>query len=178
MLSKPLCKPWAMQLKLATPLLILALGALALSACGDDDSDSTAADDGGTAAAVAVDTSVKPEIAVPQEAATDELVTEDLVQGTGATAEAGNLVTVQYVGVDYESGEQFDASWDRGEPFSFQLGQGAVIEGWDEGVEGMKVGGRRELIIPADQAYGAQGSPPAIGPDATLIFVVDLLDVG
>ena len=85
---------------------------------------------------------------------------------------------MQYVGVDYETGKEFDASWDRGQPFPFQLGAGNVIEGWDEGVAGMKVGGRRELIIPPDLAYGKQGSPPAIGPDATLIFVIDLIDVG
>jgi len=98
--------------------------------------------------------------------------------GDGAKAETGSLVTVQYVGIDAETGEEFDASWDRGEPFSFQLGGGQVIEGWDEGVAGMKVGGRRELIIPPGQAYGKQGSPPAIGPEATLVFVVDLLKVG
>jgi peptidylprolyl isomerase len=167
-----------MRSKLLTPLLALALGALVLSACGDDDSEATAADEGGSEEAAAIDTSTKPEIVVPTEAAPEQLVTEDLVEGTGATAEPGSLVTVQYVGVDYETGEQFDASWDRGEPFSFQLGQGQVIAGWDDGFEGMKVGGRRELIIPAEQAYGSQGSPPAIGPDATLIFVVDLLDVG
>lgn len=84
-------------------------------------------------------------------------------------------MTVQYVGVNYKTGKQFDASWDRGEPFSFALGAGQVIPGWDQGIPGMKVGGRRELIIPPELAYGATGSPPTIPPNETLIFVVDLL---
>lgn len=84
---------------------------------------------------------------------------------------------MQYVGVDYETGKEFDASWDRGEPFPFQLAVGMVIPGWDQGLEGMKVGGQRELVIPARLAYGKQGSPPAIGPDATLVFVIDLLGI-
>ena len=86
------------------------------------------------------------------------------------------MVSVEYVGVGYESGKEFDASWGR-EPFAFQLGAGMVIPGWDQGVEGMKAGGRRELIIPPELAYGAAGSPPAIGPNETLIFVIDLLAV-
>jgi peptidylprolyl isomerase len=102
---------------------------------------------------------------------------EDLIVGTGEEAQAGDEVTVQYVGVDYRSGKEFDASWDRGEPFKFQLGAGMVIPGWDQGVEGMKVGGRRELIIPPELAYGAAGQPPVIKPNSTLIFVVDLLEV-
>ena len=84
---------------------------------------------------------------------------------------------VQYVGISFKNGRQFDASWDRGEPFAFQLGAGQVIPGWDQGVEGMKVGGRRQLVIPPDLAYGKQGSPPAIGPNETLVFVIDLLGV-
>jgi peptidylprolyl isomerase len=84
---------------------------------------------------------------------------------------------VQYVGVSYSNGQEFDASWDRGEPFEFTLGVGQVIPGWDEGVEGMKEGGRRKLTIPADKAYGPQGSPPAIGPNETLVFVIDLVKV-
>ena len=123
------------------------------------------------------DTSVKPEIEVPDEPAPAQLASEDIVEGDGATAAAGDQLTVQYVGVDYETGEQFDASWDTGQPFEFMLGAGNVIPGWDEGIEGMKVGGRRELTIPPDLAYGPQGQPPAIGPNATLVFVVDLLEV-
>jgi len=85
-------------------------------------------------------------------------------------------VTVQYVGVDYKTGKQFDASWDRGEPFPFTLGNSEVIPGWEQGVEGMKVGGRRELIIPPQLAYGSTGSPPLIAPNETLVFVIDLLE--
>lgn len=92
-------------------------------------------------------------------------------------AKAGDEVTVQYVGVGYQSGKEFDASWDRGQPFGFQLGAGQVIKGWDEGVQGMKVGGRRELLIPPGLAYGAAGSPPSIGANETLIFVIDLVSV-
>jgi peptidylprolyl isomerase len=86
-------------------------------------------------------------------------------------------VSVQYVGVNFSNGQQFDASWDSGQPFEFPLGGGSVIPGWDQGVEGMKVGGRRELIIPPDLGYGAQGQPPDIPPNETLVFVIDLLDV-
>ena len=85
-------------------------------------------------------------------------------------------MTVQYVGVTFSTGEQFDASWDSGQPFSFQLGGGQVIPGWDRGLKGMRKGGRRELTIPPTLAYGAQGSPPAIGPNETLVFVVDLVN--
>jgi peptidylprolyl isomerase len=117
-------------------------------------------------------------VTVPKGAPPKKLEVKDLEEGTGAEAKAGDEVTVQYVGVDYKNGKEFDASWDRGEPFTFQLGAGMVIPGWDQGVEGMKVGGRRELIIPPDLAYGPEGSPPAIGPNETLIFVIDLLEAG
>lgn len=123
------------------------------------------------------DTSVKPVVEVSNEPAPAELVTEDIVEGDGPAAAAGDQISVQYVGVDYVTGEQFDASWDNGAPFDFELGSGSVIPGWDEGIVGMKVGGRRELVIPPDLAYGPQGQPPDIGPDATLVFVVDLLSV-
>lgn len=132
--------------------------------------------DGGDPASLS-DTSVKPEIPKQDGDPPAELVSEDIVVGDGATAKAGDEVEVQYVGVDYSTGEQFDASWDNGQPFTFELGASQVIQGWDQGVEGMKVGGRRMLTIPPDLAYGPTGSPPAIGPDATLVFVVDLLDV-
>lgn len=135
-------------------------------------------DDGGGDPATLSDTSVKPDVPVPDGDPPAELVSEDIVVGDGATAEAGDEVEVQYVGVDYSTGEQFDASWDNGQPFTFELGAGNVIPGWDQGVEGMKVGGRRMLTIPPDLAYGEAGSPPAIAPNATLVFVVDLLDVG
>lgn len=128
--------------------------------------------DGGSSAST--DTSIKPEVEVPEGAPPGELVVEDIVTGEGAEAKAGDQVTVNYVGVDYETGEQFDASWDSGQEFPFQLGAGEVIPGWDQGVEGMKVGGRRQLVIPPDLAYGPQGQPPDIAPNATLVFVIDL----
>lgn len=99
----------------------------------------------------------------------------DIVQGHGPAAKAGQTLTVQYVGASYATGAQFDASWDRGQPFQFQLGAGMVIAGWDRGLVGMKVGGRRQLIVPAALAYGAQGQPPAIQPNEALIFDIDLL---
>ena len=102
---------------------------------------------------------------------------EDLVVGDGDAATNGSNVMVHYVGVAWSDGKQFDASWDRGESFDFRLGAGQVIQGWDQGVAGMKVGGRRQLTIPADLAYGPGGSPPAIGPNATLVFVVDLVGI-
>ncbi len=107
-----------------------------------------------------------------------KLETKDLVVGTGDEAKAGSSVTVQYVGALFDSGEEFDASWNRGQPFQFPLGAGKVIKGWDQGVAGMKVGGRRELVIPPDLAYGSQGAGGVIPPNATLVFVVDLVSVG
>ncbi|MGZ5330770.1 MAG: FKBP-type peptidyl-prolyl cis-trans isomerase [Solirubrobacterales bacterium] len=105
------------------------------------------------------------------------MVVEDIEEGDGAEAKSGDTVSVNYVGVLYENGEEFDASFNTGQPFEFQLGAGNVIPGWDQGVEGMKVGGRRQLIIPPELAYGAQGSPPDIPPNSTLVFVIDLLSV-
>jgi peptidylprolyl isomerase len=119
----------------------------------------------------------KPKVTVPSGPPPKSLQKKDLVVGTGPEAKGGDEVTVQYVGVGYKSKKQFDASWDRGEPFPFTLGAGQVIPGWEYGIPGMKVGGRRELTIPAELAYGAAGSPPSIGPNETLIFVIDLLGV-
>jgi peptidylprolyl isomerase len=119
----------------------------------------------------------KPEIDFPGDAAPTELVIEDLVLGDGAEASAGNSISAHYVGVAHSTGEEFDASWNRGEPFDFGLGQGQVIQGWDEGIVGMRVGGRRKLIIPADLAYGDRGAGGVIKPGEALIFVVDLVDV-
>jgi peptidylprolyl isomerase len=127
---------------------------------------------------ISKDLKSKPAIPKPTGKAPKTLVAKDIVKGKGATAKAGDAITVQYVGVDFKTGEQFDASWDRGQPFQFQLGAQMVIPGWDQGVAGMKVGGRRELIIPPDLAYGPQGQPPAIAPNATLVFVIDLVSTG
>ncbi|HEV7865350.1 MAG TPA: FKBP-type peptidyl-prolyl cis-trans isomerase [Acidimicrobiia bacterium] len=102
---------------------------------------------------------------------------KDLKVGTGEEAKAGQKVAVQYVGVAFSTKKQFDASWDSGRPFNFTLGAGNVIKGWDRGVPGMKVGGRRQLVIPPDLAYGAGGYPPVIAPNETLVFVVDLVSV-
>jgi len=114
---------------------------------------------------------------VPSGAPPKQLEERDLIEGTGAEAKSGDKVTVQYVGVGYDSGEEFDASWNRNEPFPFTLSASEVIPGWEQGVEGMKVGGQRELLIPPELAYGEAGAPPAIGPNETLVFVIDLLEV-
>jgi peptidylprolyl isomerase len=119
----------------------------------------------------------KPKVCIPDGSPPAKLVVDDIVTGNGAEATSGKHVTVQYVGVSWSTHKQFDASWDRGEPFDFDLGAGSVIKGWDQGVAGMKVGGRRKLTIPPDLGYGKTGSPPVIAPNETLVFVVDLLDV-
>jgi peptidylprolyl isomerase len=118
----------------------------------------------------------KPEIPKPTGTPPAKLVAKDIVKGKGKAAKTGDSVTVQYVGVSYSTGEQFDASWDRGQPFEFQIGDPQIIKGWNEGVAGMKVGGRRELVIPPDLAYGSRGQP-GIAPNETLVFVIDLLSV-
>ena len=157
-------------------LLVLALVALvAVAGCGSDSKES--ASSSATPTAESTPAATKPEVTVPKGKLPNKLEITDLKKGTGATAEPGKNVTVQYVGVSALNGRQFDASWDRGEPFSFQLGSGGVIQGWDEGVKGMKVGGRRQLVIPPDLAYGPDGSPPTIGPNETLVFVIDLVSV-
>jgi len=119
----------------------------------------------------------KPEIGVIQGEPPADLVIEDIEVGDGPEAGPGQQVSVHYVGVAHSNGAQFDASWDRGEPFEFPLGGGRVIAGWDQGVAGMKVGGRRKLTIPPHLGYGARGAAGAIKPNETLIFVVDLLGV-
>jgi peptidylprolyl isomerase len=119
----------------------------------------------------------RPEVEPPEGAAPDDLEVTDLVVGDGEEAVAGRTVTVHYVGVSFSSGEEFDASWNRGTPFRFGLGAGQVITGWDRGVQGMRVGGRRRLVIPAHLAYGDRGAGGVIAPGETLIFVVDLLGV-
>jgi FKBP-type peptidyl-prolyl cis-trans isomerase len=119
--------------------------------------------------------SKEPTVTVPSGPAPTKLVTNDLIVGTGPEATSGETVTVNYVGALYKGGKVFDASWKRKEPFTFTLGKGQVIAGWDKGVVGMKVGGRRELVIPSALAYGTNGSPPTIPANAPLVFVIDLL---
>ena len=164
-------------------LSIVALCALLalVAGCGDDQqgasaTDTTAFSDQQTTASDS-GSSEKPEVEVPDGPAPTELQVKDLKEGTGPGAEKGDELSVNYVGVLYEDGAEFDNSYDRGQAFDFQLGSGSVIPGWDQGLVGMKKGGRRELIIPPDLAYGPPGQPPTIPPDATLVFVIDLLDI-
>jgi peptidylprolyl isomerase len=117
----------------------------------------------------------KPTVTVPKAAATKLEIHDDIV-GTGATVKPHDTVTVHYTGVGQSSGKQFDSSWDRGQTISFSLDQ--VIQGWGEGLVGMKVGGRRTLVIPGDLAYGAAPPTPDIKPNETLVFVVDLASIG
>lgn len=119
----------------------------------------------------------KPEIDFPDFEAPADLVVTEITEGSGAEATAGSTVSVHYVGVAHSTGEEFDASYNRGEPLKFRLGVGQVIQGWDQGVQGMKVGGRRQLVIPPHLGYGDRGAGAVIKPGETLIFVVDLLAV-
>ena len=177
------------------PLVIacLLLAAFAAS-CGDDEKEAAAPEAAETATAtptadpeagladlenISKDLTAKPKIAKPSGEPPAELQATDIVKGKGKAAKAGDTVSVQYVGHSWSTGTQFDASWDSGgQPFSFPLGAGRVIAGWDQGVVGMKKGGRRLLVIPPDLAYGPQSPTPAIAPNETLIFVVDLTKIG
>ena len=175
--------------RLLTPLFALVAIAFAvgLSACGSSSSKAAgvelAPSAGATEASVPTTPkpppaiSKKPVVVVPTGPAPTKLVTKDLVTGTGATVKPGQTVTVNYVGELYKSGKEFDSSWSRNQPFTTPLSAGSVIPGWVQGIPGMKVGGRRELIIPPSLAYGAKGSPPTIPPNSPLVFVVDLLSV-
>ena len=170
--------------------VVVASAALAVSGCGSSSKDDTATSSTPTsstsqATAPAPDLSApkvsnptdlehKPRIAKPTGSTPPTLVIKDLVIGKGRTAASGDTVTVQYVGVSFSNGKQFDASWGKGQPFTFPLGQGQVIQGWDQGIVGMKIGGRRELVIPPDLGYGATGQEGSILPNETLVFVVDL----
>ena len=150
-------------------LLVGLVAAIVIAAVGGGDDEGSGS--------ISTDLSAKPDVPVPDGDSPADLEINDVVVGDGPEAAAGDSVTVQYVGVNFSNGQQFDASWDSGQPFDFELGAGSVIQGWDEGVAGMKVGGRRELVIPPDLGYGAQGRPPDIPPNETLVFVIDLLDV-
>ena len=181
---------FAMPRVVVALLLLLALSG-GLAACGGDDDASgesaatpipvpqdPEADIQRIVEGVGKDTSSKPKIAAPEGSPPAELEKRDIVRGKGAKAKKGDSLTMQYVGVSWSTGQQFDASWDRREPFTFELGAGGVIPGWDEGLVGMRQGGRRLLVIPAAKGYGPQGQPPDIGPNETLIFVVDLERIG
>jgi peptidylprolyl isomerase len=184
----------------AATTALLAVAALGAGGCGGDSEDpieqsvkeqeqlaakaattptattaTTAAPTAGTIQKLEISTDLKkkPEIGKPSGDPPTKLYRRDVVQGKGKAAKTGDSVSVQYVGVSYSTGEQFDASWDRNEPFQFQLGKKMVIAGWDKGVVGMKVGGRRLLVIPPEQGYGAQGQG-SIAPNETLVFVIDL----
>jgi peptidylprolyl isomerase len=119
----------------------------------------------------------KPEVDFPGGEPPADLQITDITVGDGAEAKAGDHVQVHYVGVAYSTGEEFDSSYDRGDPLGFQLGAGRVIAGWDQGVQGMRVGGRRQLVIPPHLAYGDRGAGNVIAPGETLIFVCDLVGV-
>jgi FKBP-type peptidyl-prolyl cis-trans isomerase len=158
--------------------------ATALAACGSSNAPGIAQAPSGGATSTTVSTptippaiSKKPVVAVPTGPAPSHLVTKDLITGTGPAAQAGQTVTVNYVGVLYKNGKEFDSSWKRSQPFSTALSTGSVIPGWVKGIPGMRVGGRRELIIPASLAYGKRGQPPTIPPNSPLVFVVDLVSV-
>ncbi len=120
----------------------------------------------------------KPQVEIPDGEPSYELELEDIVVGDGDEAVAGQVVEVHYVGHSWSTKRQFDASWDRGDTFKFGLGKGQVIQGWDEGVAGMRVGGRRRITIPPRLGYGKRGAGNVIKPDETLVFVVDLIGVG
>lgn len=166
-------------------LPLLALVAAALAGCGSSKAPGVqlVPSSGATATTVAATPkpppaiASKPVVAVPKGPAPTSLEKKDLVAGTGQTVKAGQTVTVNYVGVLYKTGKEFDSSWSRNQPFTTPLSAGSVIPGWVQGIPGMKVGGRRELIIPASLAYGKKGSPPTIPPNSPLVFVVDLLSV-
>ena len=180
--------------RLLLSLIAAVLLAVGVAACGGDDSSSegeTAATATPTeapaednvdaiAAGITKNTKKKPEIAVPEGDPPTQLVIRDIVKGKGPKAKAGDQLSMQYVGNSWSTGEQFDASWDRGaQPFPFQLGAGMVIPGWDQGMLGMREGGRRLLIVPPDLGYGAGGTPDGtIAPNETLIFAVDLEKIG
>ena len=161
-------------------LLLLAVLVLVLAGCGGDDGGETAATATPEATATPDNTDVtkKPKVTVPDELPPGELQIEDIVKGKGRAVTKGDKVTMQYVGLTWSTSVEFDASWDRGKPFTLTLGKGDVIAGWDQGIPGMRKGGRRQLTIPAELAYGAEGSPPKIGPNECLRFIIDLVKVG
>ena len=170
-----------------TALLLAGCLGTSLVACGSDD-DGTSGDTSTTASGpqrAAKDVNVadptnlkeKPSVAVPDGKPPKKLEQVDLVEGTGPAAKTGDTVKVKYVGLGWSTGQEFDASWDRGDTLDVELGAGSVIPGWDQGLVGIKKGGRRLLVVPPNLAYGAQGQPPTIGANETLVFVIDAVSV-
>ena len=183
-----------MRTKLISLTAALVLGA-GVAACGEDDeapasggaapaestptpTETPVADVEALVQGISDDTGSKPEIPAPAGDPPAELLVRDVKRGKGRRARAGDTLTMQYVGLAWSNGQQFDASWDAGQPFPFQLGAGMVIQGWDEGMVGMQKGGRRLLVIPPDKGYGETGVGDTIGPNETLVFVVDLVEIG
>jgi peptidylprolyl isomerase len=174
-------------------LALLALLALVgIGACGnEDDGDAGGGAGGGSAESAPaetttdpaaaedalLDTTTKPAVPKPTGTPPRKLVVEDIVKGKGPPAKTGNTVVVHYVGLNFSNGQEFDASWDSGSPFPVQLGAGGVIEGWEKGLLGIREGGRRKLTIPPELGYGAEGYPPDIPPNETLVFVIDAVSV-
>lgn len=161
------------------------LAAAALSACGGSKAPGVQLAPSGGATQASTPTtpkpppqlSTKPAVQVPKDCASSQLVKKDLITGTGPAVQAGQSITVNYVGVLCKTGKEFDSSWKHNQPFTTTLTTGSVIPGWVQGIQGMKVGGRRELVIPPSLGYGKQGSPPSIPPNSPLVFVVDLISV-
>jgi peptidylprolyl isomerase len=175
---------------LRTLAVFAVLAGTGLAACGDDEGEGEASPPPAAEERTETeptpseqrealkDTSTKPEIPRPSGSPPRALEKEDVVRGEGPAAKPGDTLTVHYAGVTFSTGEEFDASWNSGQPFTFPHGGGRVIEGWDRGMVGMRQGGRRVLTIPPEMAYGAQGTADgSIGPNETLVFVVDLLEI-
>ena len=171
-----------MTRRLVTLAALLAL--VTLASCGDDEDPGGGGQTADTQETpppnpdeTLRDTSTKPVIPRPTGSPPRKLVVEDIVRGKGPAAKNGSTVVVHYVGVNFSNGLEFDASWDSGSPFPVQLGSGGVIEGWEKGLVGIRKGGRRMLTIPPELGYGAEGYPPDIPPNETLVFVVDAVAV-
>lgn len=162
-------------------LVGLGLAGAVLAGCTGADEGTDPAAGGGEEDSVSQDLGERPDTSGLIPADTEppgELVTEDVLVGDGPVVSDGDLVAVDYVGVRWSDGAEFDASWERGEPIEFELGAGRVIAGWEQGLQGMQVGGRRIITIPPELAYGDRGAGPLIGPGETLVFVVDLVRIG